>query len=258
MLAISSVKKLLRNTPGTFGVYIKDLSTNTILVDINSSTHFPSASVVKVFVAGYIQHLLDNGELSLSDKIVHKPEHTLQGSGFFKYLESGREYSVLELLKLMLIESDNTASKMLINTVGANNINTYLKSFEFLSVSGPKVENDQFVGWGITTPLEVAKFLQFLLQKECITKEIMKDKDATDSIGYHLQKPYENNIIAIYSKTGSLHPRVKNVVALIENTQNADKLLVAYFSKDLSEVRGSIEIIKALSKEISDYLGLKS
>ncbi len=258
MLETSDIKKLISTTPGTFGVYIEDLSTNTILVDINSSTQFPSASVVKVFVTGYIQHLLDKGELNLSDKIEHKPEHTMQGSGFLKYLEPGREYSVLELLKLMLIESDNTASKMLINTVGASNINTYLKGFEFLSVSGPKVENDQFVGWGITTPLEVAKFLQLLLQKECITKEIMKYKDATDSIGYHLQKSYEENNIAIYSKTGSLHPRVKNVVALIENTENGEKVLVSYFSKDLTEVRGSIEIIKALSKEIRGYLDIES
>ncbi len=248
------IEHTLSGLAGTFGLYIEDISTNKVLVDINSSKQFPSASVAKVFIAGYIQDLLDSSDLDLNDKVFHKAEHTLQGSGFLKYIEPGREFSILELLKLMLIESDNTASKMLINKVGVTGINSYLKSFDFMTVSGLKVENDKFVGWGVTTPFEVAKFLQLLLEKDCVTKDIMKDVDASDNIGYHLQKPYEESSVVIYSKGGTLHPRVKNVVALLENTEINKKIIVSYFSKDLSGVKDSVVIIRSISKEINNYI----
>src|SRR5699024_1291488 len=56
------------------------------------------------------------------EKIVMEPEDQVGGSGVLQHLTPGEAFSLTDLVTLMIIQSDNTATNMLIDVVGIKNV----------------------------------------------------------------------------------------------------------------------------------------
>ncbi len=63
------------------------------------------------------------GKLSLGQKVALNDVDKIDGSGNVVWQKSGTPYAVGDLLKRMLMESDNTAANMLIRTIGEDTLN---------------------------------------------------------------------------------------------------------------------------------------
>lgn len=85
------------------------------------------ASIYKIFIAAEVLRQVENGLLGLDQKILIKEKNIVGDNGIFPKKENSiylnkKQFSINELLNLMLSISDNTASNSLIDLVSRENI----------------------------------------------------------------------------------------------------------------------------------------
>lgn len=88
-------------------------------VQVNADESFPLASTYKVPMAAYALHLVSQGELTLDQLIEVRPEDLVVSSTITRlFPHPGIRLSLLNLLEATLIQSDNTATDVLLRTIG--------------------------------------------------------------------------------------------------------------------------------------------
>lgn len=111
---------------GTAGIVVEDLSTGWEIT-VNRGSMFPAASLVKIPIMAGCYMAVEEGSLSLAEEIQLDARDKTAGSGVLKAKPSGSVYSVEKLIELMIAESDNTATNLLIDRIGAAKLNTFFK-----------------------------------------------------------------------------------------------------------------------------------
>lgn len=106
---------------GEWGVWIEDLETGKSW-SWNANILFNAASLIKVPIMMAIYRENHLGKLSLSERIPLRAEDQVGGNGVLQHLQPGLSLSIQDLITLMIIQSDNTATNMLIDRVGKNAI----------------------------------------------------------------------------------------------------------------------------------------
>ncbi|MCD7784437.1 MAG: class A beta-lactamase-related serine hydrolase [Oscillospiraceae bacterium] len=93
-------------------IYYMDLETGYSF-EINSGVHYPVASCVKIPFVVYLYEKLAAGEIDGDTVLTYEKRHYMGGTGIIQNGEVGDKYTVLELLELSVIRSDNIAYQML-------------------------------------------------------------------------------------------------------------------------------------------------
>lgn len=94
---------------------------------------FPAASVIKIGIMASLLDRIWRGEARLEDRISLSAEHHVGGAGVLFELEPGRDYSLAELCRLMMVVSDNTASNALARHLGMDAMNLFWASRDYAS-----------------------------------------------------------------------------------------------------------------------------
>ena len=108
------------------GVAVKHLGTGEE-ASFNGDELFPMASVFKVPVIVELYKQVEAGRLSLDDKIMLKEADKVPGSGILRELSEGLGVTIKDLSRLMMILSDNTATDLIVERVGEDNVNATMK-----------------------------------------------------------------------------------------------------------------------------------
>lgn len=88
-------------------------------IRVNADQKFPLASTYKVPMAAYALHLVSQDALSLDQLIAVEPEDLVISSPITRlFPHPGIQLSLLNLLEATLIQSDNTATDVLLRTIG--------------------------------------------------------------------------------------------------------------------------------------------
>ncbi len=87
-------------------------------VDVNGDEPFPMASTFKIPILTTACRQLVRGEINLDTRVSLSDGDKSLGSGILPYFESGLQPTVRDLLTLMMIISDNTATDMMVDTLG--------------------------------------------------------------------------------------------------------------------------------------------
>lgn len=122
-----SVQAILGSVPATFGIAACHLSGDEA-VFINEHEVFPSASVIKVPMLVEIMFQRDEGRLSLDEMFTLLDELKVSGSGVLKELHDGLRVTLRDLAVLMTITSDNTATNLVMDRIGIDNVNQRMRS----------------------------------------------------------------------------------------------------------------------------------
>jgi len=109
-------------------------------VAINGDVAFPMASTYKVPIAVRMLSLVDGGELSLDDMVDLQPGDLHPGSGIISRLldDPGVSLSHRNLLELMLLISDNSATDLCLQAAGGGEDVT--KHMQELGIEGLRVD----------------------------------------------------------------------------------------------------------------------
>lgn len=113
------------------GIFIYDYSTGNY-VDINGDKTFPTASMIKIPIFLQLFRRVDQGLANLNQQMVMNDYYVTGGSGYLQYRPAGSSFSMDELAQKMIQNSDNTATNMILSTLGGmNDINTDLRAWGF-------------------------------------------------------------------------------------------------------------------------------
>ncbi len=113
------IQKIVGGQPeGTVSVYFEFLNTGANIQMSNDSRFYP-ASLVKLPTAMVVMHKVEKGEWSLDSRLVLYDQDKDDRYGQLYRQAAGTSFSIEELLKLMLVESDNTAHHILMRNLTA-------------------------------------------------------------------------------------------------------------------------------------------
>lgn len=105
----------------------KDINTGSIL-SFNSDILFYAASSIKILVCVMLLEMEKEGKVNLDEELLVTMDNLKQDTGIIKYQEEDTYYSIKDLIRLTIVESDNTAYIKLVNYVGKDKLEEYGKS----------------------------------------------------------------------------------------------------------------------------------
>ena len=125
---LDQIKTLAEACGGTVSVCVRNIS-NAFDFSFDDDARVGSASTIKVSILLEALRQARDGELSLDTRYTVTPEQCCDGSGVITHLHDGLVVTLRDLLTLMIIVSDNTATNIAIDTVGMDKVNSTLRGF---------------------------------------------------------------------------------------------------------------------------------
>ncbi len=174
-----SILGIDRNLDGVMGVAIVDLTDGHKYL-LHANDVFPQASSIKICVLAELYRQAQQGELKLTDLYTVNAADLVPDSDIMNGLTPGvTRITLRDLATMMVAVSDNSATNVLIDRVGMENVNAFLsaqglrdtrlrRKMMDLKAAAEGREN-------ISTPSEMAKLLQGLYRGEILNKEMTDD-----------------------------------------------------------------------------------
>jgi len=125
----NALTALVRAADGTYAVSVIDLASNQ-RVDLDATSSMDAASVNKLEILAALYHQVELGRLSL-DQTVRTGADDIQdyGTGVIRYQPVGTTYTLNDLARLLVEQSDNTASFMLAQIVGLPTVDALVQQW---------------------------------------------------------------------------------------------------------------------------------
>ncbi|MEL7655269.1 MAG: serine hydrolase [Bacillota bacterium] len=233
---------------------IKNLNTGEA-VTYNEDLVVPSASLIKVPVMIEAFRQIKSGLLAPDLRLSLNPNEIVAFS-VLEFLDSDNTYTLLDLIKLMIIYSDNTAANILINFLGMSNVNTCIRE---LGLKETKLQRKMMDTVSrkkgkenLTTAGEMADLMIRLNRGEIIDNihsgqmlDIMKGQ--ADECMMRVDLPDE---IAIARKSGELE-NLNHEMAIVYGPRCC--YLYVFFVWNASSNNESRQILQRTSKLVFDY-----
>ena len=115
------IRSVLSEADTQAGVAIWHIESDT-QIDVNGDDPYPMASTFKIPILATAMKQFADGQFKMDTRIALKDEDKSLGSGILPYFKSGVEPTVLDLLTLMIIISDNTATDMMVEFLGGADV----------------------------------------------------------------------------------------------------------------------------------------
>ena len=146
------IEQKIRSAHGRIGIYYENLITgkNFRVLHGTEEDRFEAASVIKLWVMSAAYEKESKGELYLDSMITIREEDLVPGpglpdydrdrragkltedmfpeSGILNYLRPGMDYSIRDIIKMMILISDNTAMNIMTDLLGIGSINEHIRS----------------------------------------------------------------------------------------------------------------------------------
>jgi beta-lactamase class A len=220
----SKLRGMIRGFAGTVSVYARNLDSGSE-VGIEPDRRVRTASTIKLPIACALAAEVEARRVRWDERLVIRAQDKVSGSGVLADFSDGETISLRDAQTLMIIVSDNTATNLILDRIGADAVNnfmnslgltdtrsmrkirgdgTQLKPAQGWSREGEKPENKKF-GIGASTSREMVRLLELLEQGRVVSPaasknllSILERQQYKDGIGRR------SGEIRIASKSGSL------------------------------------------------------
>lgn len=223
---------------GKISVFI-ETSDGEIKIDENEI--YSSASTIKIPILVEAMRQAEQGNLNLDEKVSIDPSDIVGGGGILRLLSDNQSLTIRDLMTLMIIVSDNSATNMLIDRLGMEPVNqtcremgcehTKLQRYMLQSVT----PNDN-----LTSASDMVKILKEIDTGDIVSSEsrdeilrIMGEQKLTGRLPAY-RDSNEHRGVQIASKGGSLgSTEVKHDVAIF--THEDSTVYAAVLTQGLSQ-----------------------
>ena len=166
----SAIEIKLKSTPGIFSISLQ-LANHEHSIHINPC-RLPSASLIKVFIMAEAFRQASSGRINPSESALITADVQVGGAGPLEFANQGLAVKLNELIELMIVESDNTATNILIKILGKDSINKFAHSQgcydtflgrKMMDFSAREAGIDNF-----TSPADMNVLLQRIYANHCL------------------------------------------------------------------------------------------
>ena len=256
----AQLKAIAAKHEGKVTLFARNLKTGET-ASLDADVAVKTASTIKMGILLDAAEQIRAGQAALSEKLVLEHANQVEGSGVLAQLDTPVALTLKDVLTLMVVLSDNTATNMAIDRLGLEHINhtlkaaglkqTYLYKKVYMPASGPMPADQPKFGLGKTTAREMAAIMQRIAEcrldlagGSAMDKDgpicgaiihMLRNQQDRDGIPRYLESlDTSEHGSAIANKTGALDA-VRNDVALI-STKNGP-VVIAVFTYDNKDER---------------------
>ncbi len=250
----SRISASINDEPGFFSVGVSDPLTGQELHI--SSRPMRSASLIKLFIMAEAFSGIAEGHLLPTETLVFRECDRVGGAGILKELPSGDCRTVLELIDLMITESDNIATNLLIDRLGLEAINARIRKMgcansclrrhmmDFSAASEGR-EN-------ITSVRDTVRALQQILANQCVNAAL--DSAMREILGRQTDRCKIPLLLppgtVCQHKTGEL-PGAEHDAGIVHGPSGP--YIVAIMSDGLADPERGREVVARLSLEVYEF-----
>jgi beta-lactamase class A len=272
--AKAAIERTTRSVNATWGIYVKSLETNEeIAIDADRQMETMSTIKIPLMIEAFEQ--IKAGKFALTDKYTFVEADSQPGTGTIQRLDPGAVMTVKDLITMMIIVSDNTATEVLYRMVGGPEaVNRRmdamgLKNTRAMNVpsrwfpslrSAPATEQfyrDGKYPFGLTTPREMGRLL------EMMERGTLVDKSSSDLMLrilrgqlYRTRIPRYVTGYTIPHKTGDFLPYVGDDVGMLEAPGRT--IIISVFTGNHFGSGEMLEnAIGLVAKEVADYFAYR-
>ncbi len=168
------IERCVQGIEGTVSIVLKDLRKNRWIYELSEDDQIPSASIIKILIMVEAMKQVNEGRFDFNQKIVIKPQDRVAYS-ILSDLKT-QEYAFLDLITLMIVVSDNTATNVLIDLLGFDRINELAWGLGLEKTSlERKMMDTEAVKRGQqnkTSPKDMAFLLESIYRKKILNPEL--------------------------------------------------------------------------------------
>ena len=268
------IKEKTEKVRGKIGVLFEDLTTGegfTVLKGQDEDV-FESASVIKLWIMSCAYEMAEQGRLDLDSTVILKEDDMVPGpgvpdyhsddaeghltedmfpeSGMLNYLHAGTELTVRDLIRLMILISDNTACNIMIDLLGMDNINCHIANLgctrtilnRRLFDTRPEVRGKE----NMFSLSETADFFRKIYKGELVSPEASREMCALlQNQQYTYKMPFFIRQIPIAHKTGE-DTGIENDVGIVFS----DKPFIFCFASNEADEPGAVRLCQDLALEL--------
>src|SRR3954464_6614326 len=220
-----------RHHAGKVSLYAKHIRSGRTVM-INPDVPVNTASVIKVAIMLEAMYQVKEGRVSFEDVLPLGKDDQVSGSGVLLLFHTPAPINFETAIVLMITQSDNTATNLVLAHVGRENVNRRLRSLGFplttsirpisRSKEGDQAPELKPFGIGRTTAREMAGILESIdrcdlgVQKLCARMiDMMQHQFWRNCIPHYLEDADTTEVAShIANKTGSLD-HVRNDVGIV-------------------------------------------
>ena len=244
---------LSTHAPGHVGMVVKDLTTG-LSTGVNESANMPAASTIKIPVMVEVFRQMAVGEFDLNREVTLQGTDRDDGWGDLVYAPLGNRYSVANLLRLMITESDNTATNMLIRLVGRAHINQTMERLGLRQTRlADYIRSDGDIRSLRTSPLDMMQLLDGMAHERLVDAWSSRAMIAILTGQRHnglLPEPLPPGT-QIAHKTGTLHDTLNDVgIVYLSNAP----YIIAVLTTQLPTLESGRQFIRGVSRLAYDSL----
>ncbi len=236
------VKAKIANFKGHVTLHAKNLDSG-MTYDLSGDEPVRTASTIKLAIMVACYWEAKEGKLDLSEPLTLADDEKVSGSGILQDLSAGDRFPIRDMIDLMIVLSDNTATNTILNRVPGNIVNAHMAQLGLsqtrvmrkilgdgnnlkptpsgITDEGAKAENKKW-GIGRSTPHEMVTILEKLYRGEMVDKKssdemivILKRQRDQNGMGRDMQdieiahksgalEALRSDVGIIYSKHGAI------------------------------------------------------
>lgn len=272
------VRAKINGFQGKVSLYAKNLE-NGLNYGLLENEPVRTASTIKLAIMVECFAEAEEGKLKWSEPLTVTENEKVSGSGVVRELSDGDQIPIRDLMHLMIVVSDNTATNLILNRVTGNAVNARMAQLGLeqtrvmrkilgdrtdlkptpsgVTDEGAKPENKKW-GIGRSTPHEMVTILERLYRGELISKAASEEMIAVlKRQQYHECIGRDMKDVTIASKSGALD-HLRSDVGIIYS--NKGPIAMAITVDDMPEVNWTPDnagdlLISSLSEILVDELG---
>lgn len=270
----TNIERITKSINADWGIYIKCLETGEEIA-IEADKQMDTMSVIKIPLMVEAFRQIEAGKFKLTDQYTLKEADKRPGTGIIRSLDPGAVLTIKDLLTLMIIVSDNTATDLMFVKVGGPEaVNALMKQYGFTSTRATAPSSAWFAAlrsassaaafhkegahpFGLSSARETGILLEMMEHGKAVSpkaSEAMLQMMRGQVYGTRLPKYLSG--VRLPHKTGDFLPYIGNDVGVLE--MQGKTVVISVFTAHHYGVGTYLEdAIGRIAEQVANYFGYR-
>lgn len=270
----NNIERITRSVNAKWGIYIKCVETGDEIA-INADETMDTMSVIKIPLMTEVFRQIEAGKFALTDRVTLKDSDKRPGTGVIRSLDAGASLTIKDLITLMIIVSDNSATDMLFEKVGGvEPVNKLMQSYGLTTIkaTGPsdvwfkalraepdlwKFHTEGKTPFGLSSPRDMGRLLEKIQKGEAVSKQASEQMlQIMRGQVYSSRLPKYVTGFRVPHKTGDFLPYIGNDVGILESPNR--HIVISVFTARHNGIGPNLEdAIGRIAEQVANYFAFR-
>jgi beta-lactamase class A len=270
----ANIERITRSVNAQWGIAIKCIETGDEIA-INADEPMDTMSVIKIPLMVEVFRQIEAGRFALADRVTIKESDKRPGTGVVRSLDEGASLTIKDLITLMIIVSDNTATDLLYEKVGGPEpVTTLMQSYALSTIRAPGPTSAWFKAlsqrgdaqafhlegktpFGLSSPRDMTRLLEKIHRGEAVSKDASAEMvRIMRGQVYSTRLPKYVTGFRVPHKTGDFLPYIGNDVGILESPDR--HIVISVFTAHHTGIGANLEdAIARIAEQVANYYGFQ-